>query len=1177
MGILKNRTEENTMRSKVFFACVLSAAVIFSNAALPNALADENTDSVGNEWIEELNRGLVAVPTSDGIYLSWRLQEDEDVYFGSGETNVSFDIYRDGEKIATESDTTNYIDKDGTVSSIYSVVPSGAAPENEIKSIDGSKITVNAIDKSAKVYAAKYNNGELDKVNVFDIEKTGESTFDAGFDVDKAFIWKDMTPIEGSGPDNAVMMKDGYLSIPLVLPEAETITDSSGNSNTYSFAATDCSAGDLDGDGEYEIVVKFVSHELDVGSAGYSGTVRFNAYKLDGTRLWEQDINLGQNVFSSAHTAQFLVYDFDGDGKAEMTVQTSLGSKDASGQYVSRVSADSSINSITDEQNASADFREKNNGRVTTGQEFLTVFDGETGEAIDTINYPTARYNVKCWGKNDGGNRSMRFLADVAYLDGEKPYAVYWRGYYNHDNGRTGIAGVSFDGERLSVDYIFDTLSGQPGYTAGNAKYAGEGNHNLTVADVDNDGKDEVISGAMCMEVENDKLQPRWCTFRGHGDALHIGDYDPTHEGYEFFTVHEEGGVVEEGVELDYGMSVIDANTGEIMFHVPNTKDTGRGMMANVGSGGYYQINGIGTYQCNGGTDFVSTSNGLGNNFRIFWDGDLYDELLNGTDITSWNGTQMASVFNVGNDCTQINGTKANPSLQADLFGDWREEVVYPTNDGSELRIYTTTAKTDYKIKSLMYDRVYRMGVAAEQTTYNQPPHIGFYLSEDRFYGKMTGIELDTSNAKTAYRIGDEIDKSGLVVTGKYSDAADKEISAYSVSGYDPLVTGEQTIKVNYLDFSDYYTVNVAGESGITAKTSKDSYKVGEAFDKTTLTVKLIYEDGTEKEVTGYKISGFDSMNIGEQTVTITYTGADGTEYTDTITVNVTTDLIIENNVVKGYSGDDTEIVVPLSVTQISDGALSSSGLEKIYIYSKDIVLDGDNIFPEGITIACLENSTAYDYAAEHNINTEIIKTGDSVTFDEDFYAQYTGGNMLMQGSSALSLKDEFITYNTSSAASGAPWYAADTYGFKIAEGNDGRYLSVNAGIYDDMNTFNQVYITLNNQKPVSEDQTISFDIMFPSNSGSPYVEIQNDAGTVIDTVSGLTADTWYRYELSFDSGAYTKTLYDAAGNTVSSSQLSVTAGNTIVSYIVFKQDFAMQGSSNVLTGIVNIDNILLS
>jgi hypothetical protein len=325
-------------------------------------------------------------------------------------------------------------------------------------------------------------------------------------------------------------------------------------------------------------------------------------------------------------------------------------------------------------------------------------------------------------------------------------------------------------------------------------------------------------------------------------------------------------------------------------------------------------------------------------------------------------------------------------------------------------------------------------------------------------------------------------------------------------------------------------------------------------------------------------------MKAGEQTVTITYTGEQGT-YTDTITVNVVSGLTIENGIVTGYSGDDTEIVIPTTViengeetavTQIADGAFSDTSLEKIYIYSDDITLSGDSIFPSGVTIACYENSTAYEYAIANSINYELIKTGDSVTFDEDFYTQYAGANMLMQSNSAGTLKDEFITYNTHAGANGAPWYKADTYGFMIASGTDSNYLSVNAGIYDSMNQFNQVYITLNNPKTVTENQTVSFDIMFPSNSGSPYVEIQNDAETVIDTISGLTADTWYRYELAFDNGSYTRTIYDANGTEVSTSALNVTNGNTIVSNIVFKQSFT-GGTNSVVTGIVNIDNLLLN
>ncbi len=638
----------------------------------PIETADPNDKSW---WTEKLDRGLTAVNTGSGVYLSWRMQSGEDPIFGTAENDTTYDIYRDGSLIAAEENATNYIDKQGKPTSEYKVVISGASADGET----GVK---------------PYSNGK------------------------------------------------NYFDIPLVKPASETITAPSGKTvGTFSFSPTDCSAGDLDGDGEYEIVVKWVSAERDVGSPGdseYSGTVRFAAYKLNGTRLWSREIDLGRNVYSSAHTVQFLVYDFDRDGKAEVMCQTSLGSKDALGAYVSKSAKnDASISGLTDEQNKDVDFRGR--GRIITGEEFLTVFDGETGGALDTIALPTTRVgNGSCFGDADG-NRSNRFLASVAYLDGVRPYAVYLRGYYFGRNGkqRTSIAGISFDGEKLSPVYRFDTLEGQPGYYSGAEIYVGNGNHNCTVADVDGDGRDEFITGALCMEVnDQNEFKPRWCTFMEHGDALHIGDYDPTHAGYELFTVHEEKGpntMSGKEVGINYGMSVIDADTGKILFHENADKDTGRGIMANIGMGGYYQIWSTANKLriANGGTSFKSGSkSGLSINFRIFWDGDLYDELLDGTDITNWNGKSMKQVFEASG-CVKINGTKSNPSLQADLFGDWREEVVYPTKNGTALRVFTTTDYTQYKMRSLMYDKVYRMGVAAEQTAYNQPPHIGYYLSED--------------------------------------------------------------------------------------------------------------------------------------------------------------------------------------------------------------------------------------------------------------------------------------------------------------------------------------------------------------------------------------------------------------------------------------------------------------
>ena len=639
--------------------------------------------------------------------------------------------------------------------------------------------------------------------------------------------------VEGEKCNPVTAYNNSYFDIPLLKPDDETIYDPSNNKlATYSFFPADCSTGDVDGDGEYEIIVKWTSHERDVGTPAYSGTVHLAAYKLDGTKLWKNDIELGKNVYSSAHTLQFLVYDFDGDGKSEVICQTSLGSKDGQGKYVSNAAqTDEEIKAITDKENSTADYR-SSSGVITKGEEFLTVFNGETGAAMDTISLPTTRgsENGVDYG-DDFGNRSNRFVSDIAYLDGEKPYAIYLRGYYFGRNGkqRTSIAGISWDGTALSPTYRFDTQKGQEGYYDGAYQYVGNGNHNCTVADVDNDGKDEFITGALCMEVNDDnEFRPKWCTYLQHGDALHIGNYDPTHTGFEFFTVHEDSGTNSlsgNDITLDFGMSVIDAETGNIMFHEGASDDTGRGVMANVGAGGYYQIWSAknSARQSNGGTDFTTATSLTGRNtpsmnFRIFWDGDLYDNLLNGANITDWNGRNMSNIFSAGNyDCVSINGTKANPSLQADLFGDWREEVVYPTSDGTALRVFSTTDTTDYKIKTLMQDPVYRSGVAAEQTAYNQPPHVGFYMGKEVFETrKITSITITTQPTRTSYIPGESFDKTGMVVKANYSDGTSEEISAYTVSEIDKDKIGEQTLTVSYLGKTDTITIYVV-EPGITS------------------------------------------------------------------------------------------------------------------------------------------------------------------------------------------------------------------------------------------------------------------------------------------------------------------------------------------------------------------------
>lgn len=827
---------------KKLLCTVLSTVFAISSAAALNmsAYADStNTQQVSyNYWynsstgytdenvhtrqMEKLDRGLIAIKTDGGVYLSWRLFDSEDNIFGSADKNVSFNVYRDGKKISEVATKTNYVDS--TVGKNYSVAP-------VINGVEGEKCNAVTV----------YNNS--------------------------------------------------YFDIPLLKPDDETIYDPSGTElATYSFFPADCSTGDVDGDGEYEIIVKWTSSEHDVGSPGnpaYSGTVHLAAYKLDGTKLWKNDIELGKNVYSSAHTVQFLVYDFDGDGKSEVMCQTSLGSKDGQGKYVSNAAqTDEEIKAITDEENSTADYR--GYGRITEGKEFLTVFNGETGVAMDTINLPTTRgsENGVDYG-DDFGNRSNRFVSDIAYLDGEKPYAIYLRGYYFGRNGkqRTSIAGISWDGTALSPTYRFDTQKGQEGYYDDAYQYVGNGNHNCTVADVDNDGKDEFITGALCMEVNDDnEFRPKWCTYLQHGDALHIGNYDPTHTGFEFFTVHEDSGTNSlsgNDITLDFGMSVIDAETGNIMFHEGASADTGRGVMANVGAGGYYQIWSAknSARQSNGGTDFTTATSLTGRNtpsmnFRIFWDGDLYDNLLDGANITDWNGRNMSNIFSARNyDCVSINGTKANPSLQADLFGDWREEVVYPTTNGTALRVFSTTDTTDYKIKTLMQDPVYRSGVAAEQTAYNQPPHVGFYMGKEVFDTRtLTSIAVTTQPTKTSYVPGESFDRTGMVVKANYSDGTSEEINTYTVSEIDKDIIGEQTLTVSYLGKTTDLKITVKSVSRITAQTSKSIYYLGENIDKNTITVTAYYSDGTSSVLNSneFEVTGFGNT-LGKQTLTVTY------------------------------------------------------------------------------------------------------------------------------------------------------------------------------------------------------------------------------------------------------------------------------------------------------------------
>jgi rhamnogalacturonan endolyase len=384
-----------------------------------------------------------------------------------------------------------------------------------------------------------------------------------------------------------------------------------------------------------------------------------------------------------------MVYDLDGDGKAEVACKTADGTKDGTGKVIG---------------DAGADYR-NSTGYILSGPEYLTVFQGSTGKALYTGNYEPARGDVSGWG-DSYGNRVDRFLACVAYLDGVHPSLVMCRGYYT----RTVLAAYDWNGSALSRRWLFDSNS------SGNSKYAGQGNHNLSVADVDGDGKDEIIYGACAIDDNGKGL---YSTGLMHGDALHVGDLDPSHPGLEVWSCHEDskdnGGI---------GASFRDAGTGKVLWSYAASKDVGRACSADVTAsspGEEVWVSNNALYSCKG--QIINNSTGPVN-FAIWWDGDELRELLNDISITKYGGGTLLTA----NGCSSNNGTKATPCLQADIFGDWREEAIWRTSDNGYLNIYTTTDLTNRRIYTLMHDPVYRLGVAWQNVAYNQPPHTGFFL-----------------------------------------------------------------------------------------------------------------------------------------------------------------------------------------------------------------------------------------------------------------------------------------------------------------------------------------------------------------------------------------------------------------------------------------------------------------
>ena len=806
----------------------------------------------------------VAVKTNGGVYLSWRLLGTESL------TNQAFDIYRDSEKIYTtgEHDATCYTDSKGTADNKYTVVPKGEA---------------------------------IDKTEAVD-------------------VWTTNTTYKG----RSVAYKDIAFKVP---DGGKTPKD-----EEYTYTANDMSVGDLDGDGEYEYIVKWdPSNSKDNSVKGYTGNVYLDAYELDGTLLWR--IDLGVNIRAGAHYTQYMVYDFDGDGKSEVILKTAPGSKDGEGNYVSKAGKNiTKGDDKKDYRNSSGLLMGKDGG-----PEYLTVFNGETGAAMQTVDFdpPRSILTSSKWG-DSYANRSERYLAAVAYLDGVHPSVVMTRGYYTY----VYAAAYTWDGTDLKEQWLStNTPTEANGGTGCTVKYAdgtsknntnktlyAQGAHSVSVADVDNDGYDEIIFGSAVLDHDGTVL-----TYdgRGHGDAEHVSDFDNDGK-QEIFMAHEAG--KHNDKIIPYAVDIKRYN-GDIMLQAAQG-DIGRGIMDNVddeyalSSGNlslFWSVAADGIYnQAGEKVGDIPNSHGSNmENFAVYWDGDLGRELLDGNKLVKYSVTSGTERIYCNSKNATLpgsinNSSKSNACLTADLFGDWREEIVLRYGDG--VRIYFSTIPTDYRLTTLMHDSQYRCAIAWQNVGYNQPPHTSYYIGSAALAKDSGGNTLNYLAPNTSF----------TEVT--YPDTS-------SITPRPTIKTTPEPVSVSVTPDADTYLVD-----GTTAHGSDEELKINQATDYYSSTSPGL------KDTKGLGLIRFDlSKYAGKKLTSATLKLYDKFTNTDKRNSVLHLDYCSKND------WDEATVTINDIKTRGEDTPLSSLGLQVSPAYNVDyneISFDVTDVIKE----KCIDN-----------------------------------------------------------------------------------------------------------------------------------------------------------------------------------------------------------------------------